>query len=450
MVHILLIDADSKEGFPNLALMKISAWHKQKGDTTEIRRGLEYPLLPFDKAYISCIYWQNATAANTLARMLAPTPVEVGGVGIGPDSLPNEIEHILPDYDLYEDIDFSMGYTSRGCIRKCPWCVVPKIEGDIRDHAPISEFWDPRHDCVMLFDNNFQASPHWKENLEFLLEHDLKVNFNQGLDIRLVNKEFAELLSQVKYYDWHFKNRRLHFAFDRPQYEKAVDRGIKRLEKAGIMPHRLMFYVLVGFDTTLKQDLARVRKLHDYGTLPYVMIYNKGQDRELRNLARWVNRRYYQFIPWDKYGGKHRHLKPAQSVEWGTPHDLFAELDAEFSFTVDVAASDLNHRCKKYYTLETDGLSQSWKGEKCFMNPPYGKDLPAWTKKALEESQKGAVVVGLLPVRSDTRWFHDNVLGKAEIRFLKGRVSFETGAAESMPATFPSMVVIWRLKNEDN
>jgi len=286
-----------------LAIMKISAWHKKQGDSVDLIKGIPQapPLIPYDKNYISVIYRQNATAANTYARMLEGE-VDIGGIGDSYKTQPDEIEHIRPDYSLY-GIDFSMGFTSRGCIRKCKFCVVPAKEGYIRDNAPILEFLDPAHDKVMLLDNNFQASPKWRENLSFIIDHTLKVNFNQGMDIRLMTKEFAEELAQTKYYSWSFKTRSLHFAFDSLKTERAVRRGIKRLELAGVPACNLMFYVLVGFDTTIKQDLYRVQVLKDLGVMPYIMVYNRKRDTELRRLARWVNRRYYQFIEWRDYTG---------------------------------------------------------------------------------------------------------------------------------------------------
>lgn len=301
MSKILVVDADSKTGFPNLAIMKLSAWHKKQGDTVDLIKGIPQapPLFSYDKIYISVIFWQNATKANSYARMLEGK-VEIGGIGDSYKKLPEEIEHIRPDYDLY-GIDFSMGYTSRGCIRKCPWCVVPKKEGNIHDHALIMEFLDPNHKKVVLLDNNFQASPRWKENLQYIIGRELAVNFNQGLDIRLMTKEFAGFLAQTKYYSWSFKTRALYFAFDTLKVERAVRRGIQKLETAGVPARNLMFYVLVGFDTTIEQDLYRVQVLKDLGALPYIMIYNRKTDPELHRLARWVNRRYYQFVPWREY-----------------------------------------------------------------------------------------------------------------------------------------------------
>lgn len=127
-----------------------------------------------------------------------------------------------------------------------------------------------------------------------------------------------------------------------------------------------------------------------------------------------------------------------------TPLDFFAELDAEFSFETDVCALPENAKCANYYTPEIDGLAQEWRGT-CWMNPPYGRTIGKWIEKAYLSAQKGATVVGLLPARTDTRWFHDFIYGKAEIRFVKGRLKFGE-AKENAP--FPSMVVIWRPNSE--
>ena len=126
----------------------------------------------------------------------------------------------------------------------------------------------------------------------------------------------------------------------------------------------------------------------------------------------------------------------SRGSDWATPQDLFDELDKEFHFTLDVCASDWNAKCKKYFTEKDDGLKQDWTGV-CWMNPPYGREIGKWIKKASEI--QGGVVVALLPARTDTKWFHDYIYKKAEIRFIKGRVKF----GGKGPAPFPSMIVIF-------
>ena len=118
-------------------------------------------------------------------------------------------------------------------------------------------------------------------------------------------------------------------------------------------------------------------------------------------------------------------MRANEKDDWETPQDLFDELDEEFHFTLDAASSDLNAKCEKHYTIEDDGLSQSWAGNNVFLNPPYGRTMKEWMRKAYEESQReNTTVVALVPARTDTAWFHDYVYGKAELRFLRGRLKF--------------------------
>lgn len=302
-IQVLLVDADSHNGFPNLALMKLSAYHKNEGHLVDFIKGLPQapPLFLYDKSYISCIFFQNREKVLQYAMML-PNCI-VGGSGWNLENkLPEEIEHIRPDYSLY-DLDYSIGFTSRGCIRNCGFCIVPRKEGKIRNHAPISEFHDPEHKKVMLLDNNFQASPKWRENMEYIIEHDLKVNFNQGLDIRLLTNEFVQKLAQVKYQNWKFTRKSLNFAFDDLRYEKQLREGLRLLEHYGVRMRNLAVYMLTGYDTTRNEDIKRFEILRECGVNPYVMRYNQKGTIWANHFARYVNRRYYQFIEWDKYEG---------------------------------------------------------------------------------------------------------------------------------------------------
>ena len=297
-MRILLIQVDGK--MPNLALMKISAWHKNKGDI------VGFNISTPDKVYISSIFSWNASKVRGISKLF-DCIVEIGGTGIDiSKKLPYEIEHIMPDYDLY-DIDYSMGFTSRGCIRNCPFCIVPKKEGYIREHSPFEEFLHPDHKKVILLDNNFLVSPKWKEKLEFLRDSGLMVNFNQGLDIRLINEENAGLLADIKFFNWKWTFRQLHFAWDFIEIEKEVERGIQILKNAGIKPYQLMFYILCGYNTTFEEDMYRFKRLREWGVDPFVMIYNyqgkkkwKGDPR-IPDFARWVNRRIYKSCSWEKY-----------------------------------------------------------------------------------------------------------------------------------------------------
>ncbi len=142
-----------------------------------------------------------------------------------------------------------------------------------------------------------------------------------------------------------------------------------------------------------------------------------------------------------------------KSDEWETPQDLFNKLNNEFHFTLDPCSTDYNHKCAKYYTMESDGLIQDWSGEIVFVNPPYGHSIGKWVEKCYKEHLKGITIVMLIPSRTDTKWFHQYIWNKAEIRFIKGRLKFinrlfpswrKDGNFKISPAPFPSMIVIYR------
>ena len=153
----------------------------------------------------------------------------------------------------------------------------------------------------MLLDNNFLASPRWKQNIEYIIEHKLKVNFNQGLDIRLINHLQATRLAETNYRTWSFKTKSLHFAFDNPKHEDIIRRKVKILVDAGIKPKHLMFYILIGYNTTDKQDMKRVEILKELGCIPYIMKFNQSQNPTHKKLARWVNRRYHEFKTYEEF-----------------------------------------------------------------------------------------------------------------------------------------------------
>lgn len=139
---------------------------------------------------------------------------------------------------------------------------------------------------------------------------------------------------------------------------------------------------------------------------------------------------------------KRETLFSSRSDDWATPVEVFQKLDSEFHFNLDPCADDQNHKCERYFTKEIDGLSQNWGGYRVFCNPPYGREITKWVRKAYEEAhKKDTLVVMLVPARTDTKWFHDYVYNRAEIRFIKGRLTFGDSTEH---APFPSVVVIYR------
>ena len=288
----MLIDIDSK--IPNLALMKLSAWHKKQKDEVFFNYNLCNP----DKVYVSCIFTKNAYKV----KQLPFENMEVGGSGWDlKKRLPDDIEWIRPDYSLYE-IDYAMGFATRGCNRNCPWCVVPKKEGELRFSQHPIRFINPKSNKLVLLDNNFTAYEHRIEMMDWMVFNNLHVDFNQGLDIRLVDDLFANQLAKLK------PLNRWRFAWDRLKDEKNVQAGIKTLKQAGIKPSRLMFYVLCNFDTSLKEDLYRIKTLRGLKVDLFVMNYvqfdeseNKPIARVQRELARWCNIHRFRNVPFKKW-----------------------------------------------------------------------------------------------------------------------------------------------------
>lgn len=267
-MKVVLMDLDvtkRRRPFPNLALMKLSAYHQARGDEVY----LNFPLKQPDITYASCVFtW------NTKRKASVPDGAIVGGSGIDLKTrLPAEVEHIMPDYSLYPAVDFSMGFTSRGCIRRCPWCIVPEKEGAIKPAARIYEFWNSRHREIVLLDNNLLASPNWHQTMEDLISERLEVDFNQGLDIRLVNEEKVGYLKRVR-------TKQLRFAFDDLAYEPALRRGIELMLKQGIRSRKLFFYVLIGYQGD-ETAIERIKILNSYNVDIFPMIYKCADGKEV-------------------------------------------------------------------------------------------------------------------------------------------------------------------------
>lgn len=253
--------AEGKPPFPNLALMKLSAWHRSRGDqvTRECREEA-------DQTYVSCVFPWNASGDFHVPDCKGP--VRLGGSGFWgkllEERLPDEVEHVKPDYPP-EQL-FSMGFTSRGCPRRCPWCIVPKKEGEIKPWAEIYEFWDHRHPLILLLDNNLLAAPNWRETMSALAREPVAVDFHQGLDIRLVTDEVAWWLSRVK--TWA-----LRFSFDDWAYHRSVEEGLELLVRHGIPASRCQFYVLLGYRQSPEEDFQRLQLLADRRCTIFPMIY---------------------------------------------------------------------------------------------------------------------------------------------------------------------------------
>jgi len=302
-MRISLVDFDSK--IPNLALMKISAWHKAQGDTVGFK--IKNP----DKVYVSVIFTKNRAKASAWENRYPDIPVIFGGTGWDlTTTLPLEIEAMRPDYDLYPSA-YSQGYTTRGCIRNCSFCVVPEKEGKIRIAQHPSQFHDDRFDTCMIMDNNlFGAPQEWQTSvLSWFIDNKIKMLSPQGWDARLLTEERAEKLYAIKHAGM------IHFSWDNVQDEKAIFRAIDILKKTGFdLRREISFYVLCGFNTTFDQDLYRCQKLRDVGIQAYAMRYSRS--RELNALARWTARpQLYWAVEFSEYTRKNKKQQVRQKHE---------------------------------------------------------------------------------------------------------------------------------------
>lgn len=314
-MKIGIIDADllgrTRHRFPNLVCLKISAFYKEQGH--DVKLLLDYDSIgEYDKVFISKVFTDTPIDESVLNM----PNVEYGGTGFFFDKAPNlpyEIEHHMPDYHLYDDfvneqmakglprnefkeyLDYSIGYLTRGCFRKCDFCVIKKYDR-AEVHSPISEFLDPTRKKICLLDDNFFSHPKWHELLNALIATGKPFKFKQGLDERLLTDDKIELLCSAKY------DGAITFAFDNIADWKIIEKNLQRLRKFNNKEHK--FYVLTAFDRDGKwgddfwiRDICdtfeRIKLLMQYGCFAYVMRFEKYKDSPYKGIyitmARWSN-----------------------------------------------------------------------------------------------------------------------------------------------------------------
>ena len=300
-----LIDIDS-HNFPNLPLMKISAWHKKMGDQVERYDPWKGFVEEYDKVYVSKVF----SFSQDYEHPIYAKEIQYGGSGYcislvdGKEvydkskdkDLPYEIEHIYPDYSIYPDLtkDTAYGFLTRGCPRGCGFCHVKSKEG-LCSHkvADISEFWNGQKNLV-LCDPNILACKDHMELLNQIKDTKARTEFNQGIDIRLVNERNLEVLKRIK-----LKN--IHIAFDRWQDRELIEPKMRLfVEKTGFSRSRgdLMRYILVNYDTTLEQDIYRIQLCRELNIAPFPMIYDKEHcDPIYKKLQRWCNNWIFWKVP---------------------------------------------------------------------------------------------------------------------------------------------------------
>lgn len=280
-MKVLLVQADGT--LPNLALMKLSSWHKAQGD--QVGFNVSDP----DKVYVSIVFKKNRENAKGIERMYPDADVMFGGPGYDlKTEIPKEAEYSVPDYSIYPKMDFSMGFTTRGCIRNCYFCIVPEKEGILTRWQHPKDFHHPAFKKIMLLDNNWLADKDWfMETGQWIIDKQLAVR-EGGMDIRLLDDDMAEKLSQMVFY------KPMHFAFDDDSDEDAVCKGIHILKAHGInLRQSVQFFVYIDGPEQMESGLARCRRLKALRTNPFVM-YNMDKPRphEIRHLQRWANRKW--------------------------------------------------------------------------------------------------------------------------------------------------------------
>lgn len=296
MAKIGLVDVDSVN-FPNIPLMKLSAWHKARGDSVEWYS----PMLSehMDIVYKSKVF----SNSPDFDWCIDADKIIEGGTGYAistingkeiydkanDHSLPDEIEHIYPDYEIYGINDVAYGFLTRGCPRGCGFCHVSAKEGRCsRKVADLSEFWRDQKKIVLCDPNILGCKDH-EELLEQITSTKADIDFNQGLDVRFITDDNLRLLSKIKM-------RELHLAWDRYEDKEQILPLLGKVRASlSIHPHRFVVYVLCNYDSNIGQDLERIYTLRDMGFAPYVMLYNKQdipRGHDLMRLQRWVNNRY--------------------------------------------------------------------------------------------------------------------------------------------------------------
>ena len=304
--RVLLLQLDGK--FPNLALLRIAAHHRDAGDEVTLRRAGNVQAVQRrlgetdpDAVYASAIFRRTRPLAEAVARTYPHAAL--GGTGWDEKTTVADAG-IEPngrfDYTDYPRWTASLGFTQRGCRLKCPFCVVPRKEGAVRQTHSIRDIWrgDPHPKHILLLDNDFFGQPSWAERIDELRAGGYRVSFNQGINARVLTDDTAAALASVDYRDDQMRERRIYTAFDNRRDAARFFAGLEALIRHGVRPRHLFVYMLVGYwrNESVDDRLYRLRAIRDFGALPYPMPFERT--RELVGFQRWVVGGYDHQVSW--------------------------------------------------------------------------------------------------------------------------------------------------------
>jgi hypothetical protein len=343
-MEVLLLHLDGS--LPNLALMRLAAHHRGRGDVVELRRVTRPEHIgrflwdDHDHVYASLIFERS----RPLARRLLETRPDaiIGGTGwdceITLESI--GVRSGRCDYSIYPGERRSIGFTQRGCRLKCSFCVVPRKEGRAASEGTLADIWrgEPWPKDIILLDNDFFGVPEWPDRIEEIRSGGYRVNFNQGINARFLTPETAAAIAAIPYYDTDFRKRRIYTAWDNRRDEARLFAGLGHLKAAGVPPSHVTVYVLVAYDHASRtarpsiheDDVHRVRRLREWGADPYPMPFVRTP--ETIGFQRWVLRQVdKQGVTWEQFRAARcdsRNMAPR-------PRPLFAGLDSDIMNRAD-------------------------------------------------------------------------------------------------------------------
>lgn len=328
-VRVLLLQLDGK--LPNVALMRIAAHHRAKGDACELRYATTPPRVAprfgddFGAVYASAIFEKTRPVADAVRQQWPDALIGGTGVDVRVTLEQHGITTTEQDYSIYPTFTASIGFLRRGCRLRCGFCVVPGKEGAVREVSSVAELWRgdpwPRH--LHLLDNDFFGGSRWRQDIEDIRSGGFKVSFNQGINARMLNDETAAAIASIDYRDDSFKVKRIYTAWDNRKDEARLFAGLNALVRHGVKPDHIMVYMLIGYwpgETHADRDYRRAA-LREFGARPYPMPFERTP--ELVGFQRWVIGAYDKRISWREWEAAH--CRPERLARYQPVAPIFAK-----------------------------------------------------------------------------------------------------------------------------